>query len=187
MGWRSGQSYSQDLLDRVLGAADGGIAVRAAAAKFEVSIAYIYKALMRRRLTGDAGINPNRGHNPRKLSSEQEQSLAAHMRSRPGITLAQAQAWLLTSMVCSSAPGRPGMRCIALACRLKKAMRAAEQDRPDVAARRKLWRAAQPFIDPESLVFLDGRASTRRWHGCMAGHRSASGATTGCRSDIGKP
>jgi transposase len=34
-------------------------------------------------------------------------------------------------------------------------MRAAEQDRPDVAARRKLWRAAQPFIEPESLVFLD--------------------------------
>jgi transposase len=42
-----------------------------------------------------------------------------------------------------------------LACRLKKALRAAEQDRPDVAAKRKLWRAAQPFIDPESLVFLD--------------------------------
>jgi transposase len=39
---------------------------RAAATKFEVSIAHIYKALMRRRLTGDAGIKPNRGHNPRK-------------------------------------------------------------------------------------------------------------------------
>jgi transposase len=36
-----------------------------------------------------------------------------------------------------------------------KALRAAEQDRPDVAARRKLWRAAQPFIDPDALVFLD--------------------------------
>ena len=95
MGWRSGQSYSQDLRDRVLGVVDGGMAVRAAAATFGVSIAYIYKALMRRRLTGDAGINPNRGHNPRKLSGEQEQSLAAHMRSRPGITLAQAQSWLL--------------------------------------------------------------------------------------------
>ena len=57
MGWRSGQSYSQDLRDRVLGAVDGGMAVRAAAARFGVSIAYIYKALMRRRLTGDAGIN----------------------------------------------------------------------------------------------------------------------------------
>lgn len=95
MGWRSGQSYSQDLRDRVLGAVDGGMAVRRAAATFGVSVAYIYKALIRRRLTGDSGINPNRGHHPRKLRPEQEVALAAYMRSRPGITLAQAQAWLL--------------------------------------------------------------------------------------------
>jgi hypothetical protein len=31
MGWRSGQSYSQDLRDRVIAAVDGGIAVRQAA------------------------------------------------------------------------------------------------------------------------------------------------------------
>src|SRR3546814_6540542 len=48
-----------------------------------------------------------------------------------------------------------GIRCGGSAYRSKKALRAAEQDRPDVAARRKLWRAAQPFIDPEKLVFLD--------------------------------
>lgn len=95
MGWRSGQSYSQDLRDRVLGAVDGGTAVRQAAATFGVSIAYIYKALIRRRLTGDSGPNPNRGHHPRKLSPDQELALAAYMRSRPGITLARAQAWLL--------------------------------------------------------------------------------------------
>ena len=95
MGWRSGQSYSQDLRDRVLGAVDGGMAVRQAASTFKVSIAYIYKARIRRRLTGDAGINPNRGRPPRKLSAELELELAAHIRSRPGITLAQAQAWLL--------------------------------------------------------------------------------------------
>ena len=47
------------------------------------------------------------------------------------------------------------MRCDASACRSKKALRATEQDRPDVAARRKLWKAAQPFIDPHGLVFLD--------------------------------
>lgn len=94
MGWRSGQSYSQDLRDRVLAAVDGGMAVRQVAATFQVSISYIYKALIRRRLTGDAGINPNRGRPPRKLSGEQELALAAHIRSRPGITLAQAQAWL---------------------------------------------------------------------------------------------
>ncbi len=62
MGWRSGQSYSQDLRDRVIGAVDGGMAVRQAAVTFGVSIAYIYKALIRRRLTGDSGPNPNRGH-----------------------------------------------------------------------------------------------------------------------------
>jgi hypothetical protein len=33
--------------------------------------------------------------------------------------------------------------------------RAAEQDRPDVAAKRAGWRAAQPSLNPERLVFLD--------------------------------
>lgn len=37
----------------------------------------------------------------------------------------------------------------------KKALRAAEQERSDVAARRRLWKASQPFIDPRRLVFLD--------------------------------
>nr|WP_235589552.1 MULTISPECIES: hypothetical protein [unclassified Sphingobium] len=69
--------------------------VREAAVIFKVSVAYIYKARIRRRLTGNTGINPNRGRPPRKLSPAQELALAAHIRSRPGITLAQAQAWLL--------------------------------------------------------------------------------------------
>ncbi len=94
MGWRSGQSYSQDLRDRVIATVDGGVPVRQAAVTFEVSIAYIYKALIRRRLTGDSGPNPNRGHRARKLTPAQELALATHIRSRPGITLVQAQAWL---------------------------------------------------------------------------------------------
>lgn len=94
MSWRSGQSYSQDLRDRVIAAADGGVPVRQAAVTFGVSIAYIYKALIRRRLTGDSGPNPNRGHRRRKLTPDQELALATHIRSRPGVTLVQAQAWL---------------------------------------------------------------------------------------------
>jgi len=95
MGWRSGQSYAQDLRDRVLSAVDGGMAVRQAAVTFRVSVSYIYKALIRRRLTGDALSSPNRGHRPRKLSPDQEVALGDHMRSHPGITLAQCQSWLL--------------------------------------------------------------------------------------------
>ena len=34
-------------------------------------------------------------------------------------------------------------------------MRAAEQDRPDVAAKRRRWRVWQRFMDPARFVFLD--------------------------------
>jgi transposase len=51
--------------------------------------------------------------------------------------------------------GRCGLRSIGSACRLKKTLRAAEQERPDIAERRRIWQAAQPFIDPEHLVFID--------------------------------
>jgi len=156
MGWRSGQSCSQDLRDRALGVVDSGMAVRAVAATFGVSIAYICKALMRRRLTGDAGINPNCGHNPRNLSDEQEQIAGgAHALATGDLTLAQAQTWLLAEHGVQLSTGATWNAVHRLGLSFKKALRAAEQDRPDVAARRKLWRAAQPFIDPESLVFLD--------------------------------
>jgi hypothetical protein len=36
----------------------------------------------------------------------------------------------------------------------KKSLRAAEQDRPDVAAKRRRWRAWQRFMDPERFVFM---------------------------------
>jgi len=95
MGWRSGQSYSQDLRDRVLAAVDDGMAVRGVASTFGVSPAYIYKALIRRRLTGDSGPNRNRGHRMRKLTPDQEAALAAHIKNRRGTTLMQLQSWLL--------------------------------------------------------------------------------------------
>jgi transposase len=95
MGWRSGQSYSQDLRDRVLAAVDGGMAARRASATFGVSPSYIYKAMIRRRLTGDSGPNPNRGHRRRKLAPDQEAALAARIEARRGTTLMQLQAWLL--------------------------------------------------------------------------------------------
>jgi transposase len=95
MSWRSGQSYSQDLRDRVLAAVDGGMAARRAAATFGVSPAYVYKAMIRRRLTGDSGPNPNRGHRRRKLTLDQEAALVAHINGRRGITLVQLQSWLL--------------------------------------------------------------------------------------------
>lgn len=57
----------------------------------------------------------------------------------------------------------------------KKVIRAAEQDRPDVAARRQAWRADQPMMDAERLVFVDetwaSTAMTRRYGRAPVGER----------------
>lgn len=95
MVWRRGQSYSQDLRARVLAAVDGGMAARSAALLFRVSVSYIYKALIRRRHTGEVNASPRRGHRPRKLSPAQECALAAHIEAHPDLTLAALQTWLL--------------------------------------------------------------------------------------------
>src|ERR1700726_378340 len=52
------------------------------------------------------------------------------------------------------APARPAVQ--------KKILRAAEQDRPDVARRRRRWRAWQRYMDPARFVFLDETGATTK-------------------------
>lgn len=96
MAWRQGQSYSEDLRARVLAAIDGGMGARLAASVFRVSVSYIYKALIRRRRTGEVSASRRRGHRPRKLTPGQETALATHIAAHPDITLAALQTWLAT-------------------------------------------------------------------------------------------
>ena len=95
MGWRQGQSYSEDLPAGVLAAVDGGMAARAAARLFRVSVSYIYKALIRRRRTGEVSASSRRAHRPGKLNPAQEAALAVHIEAQPDLTLAALQGWLL--------------------------------------------------------------------------------------------
>jgi transposase len=127
--WRS---YAQDLRARVLAAVDGGMAVREAAPLFRVSVSYIYKALIRRRATGDSAASPNRGHRPRKLSPEQEAALAAHIRKEPDITLARLQDWLCDQHGVRLSNGGIWAAVRRLGFTFKKPLSASEQDRPDV-------------------------------------------------------
>lgn len=59
----------------------------------------------------------------------------------------------------------------------KKSLRAAEQDRPDVAKAREEWRASQAGMDPERLVFIDESGAstkmTRLYGRCPRGQRLA--------------
>ena len=52
MAWQRGKAYSQDLRDRVFASADEGEPVGRIATTLRVSVAYVSKALTRRRMTG---------------------------------------------------------------------------------------------------------------------------------------
>src|ERR1700730_17640364 len=59
--------------------------------------------------------------------------------------------------------GRSGGSSTATASASKKSVRAAEQDRPDVAAARTAWADNQPKFDPDRLIFIDETGtSTKR-------------------------
>lgn len=92
MGWRSGQTYSQDLRARVLGAVDRGGRVYEVAPLFEVSVSYLYKALARRRLMGVETALPKGGRAGRKLDRHLD-ALVAHVAARPDATLAELVEW----------------------------------------------------------------------------------------------
>ena len=94
MSWRQGQAYSQDLRERVVAAIDGGMAVREAAPLFRVSIAFIYKALIRRRLTGETAARPQRCHLEPKLATFYE-AIRAELAAHPDMTISELRAWLL--------------------------------------------------------------------------------------------
>ena len=109
MAWRSGLAYSQDLRERVLAVADGGLRVREVARLFKVGISYVYKALERRAQTGDAAARraaARRGGGSRapKLSGH-EAALLGHLRSRPDATLAELRRWLFETRGVSVSAG----------------------------------------------------------------------------------
>jgi len=55
-----GEAYSDDLRQRILRGADRGLPVRQVSALFGVSTSFIYKALIRRRTTGETGARGGR-------------------------------------------------------------------------------------------------------------------------------
>ena len=93
MAWKSGQSYSADLRSRVLAAVDGGLSAQTVAARFQVSVSYIYKALGRRSTTGETEARPQRNHQELKLAAHHD-AIRAEVARRSDVTLNELRAWL---------------------------------------------------------------------------------------------
>ncbi len=89
-----GRAYSQDLRERVMAAVDSGTGAYAAASIFRVSVSYIYKALGRRKRTGETSARPWAGGPKPKLAAYDE-ALRACIMSKPDAALAGLQAWLM--------------------------------------------------------------------------------------------
>lgn len=104
MAWRSGQSYSQDLRDRVLAAVDSGMSAYEVAPLFQVSVSYIYKAQGRRRATGETTVKPMLGRPGQKLAAHLE-ALQAKIKADPDATLAELRAWVLAEFGVSISVG----------------------------------------------------------------------------------
>ena len=88
-----GRAYSQDLRDRILGAVDGGVGAYPASALFRVSVSYIYKALARRRTTGETTARASKGRPGQKLAPHHE-ALLKRVEEVPDTTLEELRAWL---------------------------------------------------------------------------------------------
>lgn len=94
MAWRSGQSYSADLRERVLAAVDGGLPAKTTAERFDVSLSFIYKALKRRQVTGETTARAQVNRQTFKLAAYHE-AILAEVARRPDATLEELRAWLV--------------------------------------------------------------------------------------------
>src|SRR5271167_4310172 len=149
-----GKPYSEDLRARVVRAAQDGATIPETAEQLRVSISSVVRFRRLHRETGSVS--------PAKFGGYKGYALAAHeelvrqlVAEQPDITLAEIKAVLATENVTvgRSVVDLPISASFEVA--LQKSLRAAEQDRPDVATARKDLQKRQPRLDPKQLVFID--------------------------------
>ena len=173
-----GKPYSQDLRERVIATVDSGTRVCAAARLFLVSVSYVSKVVGRRR----HDRRDDGAHWAGRPQAEARAARRSHSGPRGG--LSRCDAGGTAGLACGRAQGQGQHRLpveqaeVSQTAAQKKSERAAEQDRPDVAAARDEWRANQPELNPERLVFIDetGAATdmARRYGRCPRGERLVS-------------
>jgi transposase len=95
-------AYSLDLRKRVLRAWDNGTKPDAIATTFDVSVAWVYRLLQRRRETGSIAPRKQTKFRGRTLSSAEEARLVGLITAKPDATLAELQHALPTRAALST-------------------------------------------------------------------------------------
>lgn len=144
-------AYSMDFRAGVAQACDRGMPVAAVAARYEVSVTWVYRLLQRRRATESLRPRPQTTFRGGALSHDEERRLVFLITVQPDATLAELQRALPTRAALSTlwrTIGRLGLT-------VKKKVHADEQRRPDRAAARRRWQETQPVHDARGYVFID--------------------------------
>jgi transposase len=158
------RAYSNDLRVRVLEARQAGETTAEVADRFGVCGAFVRRLCQRFRETGSLAPKPHGGGPARKLAAH-EAALRRAVREHPDATPAEHRARL--TLPVSRVTVWRTLRRLRLT-RKKKSVRAAEQDRPDVAAARHQWPGRLAGVSPADLVFLDetgANTALQRTHG----------------------
>jgi transposase len=147
------KAYSSDLRERLIAAVTTGSSRREAAELFDVAISTAVKWLQRLRDTGSSAAKP-RGGSTSRLEQHREQILAV-VNERPDATLKEILAALRKQRIRTSRSALCRFLGRHNITRKKKSLRAAEQQRKDVARARRKWVREQGLLDPARLVFID--------------------------------
>jgi transposase len=150
---------SQDLRQRIVRAVDAGSSIRQAAKRFEVSASAAIKLMQRVRQTGSTEPAKIGGYRRPVLETHAD-NLRAIVAGKAGITLREIKAALEAHGIEVKALSTIADMLHRLGLSHKKALRATEQDRPDVARHRRRWRVWQRYMDGACFVFLDETAAT---------------------------
>ena len=145
---------SMDLRERLVRAVGEGSSIRAAARRFAVSPSAAIKLMRRVRETGC--LSPARiGGYRRPVLEAHADLLREIVAGKAGITLLEIQGELRQRGIVVEALSTISRCCTGSDCRIKKSIRAAEQDRSDVARQRARWRGWRGYMDAGRFVFLD--------------------------------
>jgi transposase len=140
---------SLELRERVVNAVESGASRREAAEWFEVSPSSAIKWVQRRRATGSIAPKPSGGST--SPLEEHAEILLSLIAEQPDLTLDE----IVGSLAAAARYGACFSDTISAS---KKSLRAAEQQRADVARARRRWIREQGLLDPAHLVFLDETA-----------------------------
>jgi transposase len=147
------KAYSHDLRQRVVSLCDAGLWSHThIASLLHVSTAWIRRLLQRRRETGSIAALPHGGGPSPKLGKQDFEEVQLLVEERPDATLEELRQSLGVNVSVST------IHRVLAALRLtrkKKTLRAAEQDKKDLARKRAKWHRQAKQLDPERLVFID--------------------------------